>query len=417
MAVFPLSVTARRSRGSPKQEGIMHVKRILTAIYLALFLILSAHSVNAEIKTFIKEYTYQASEEDSRNSSRTVSLREVKRLLLEQLGTYLENITEVQNFHLTKDQIVTLTAGIVSTEIVSETWDGKVYWLKAKISADPKDVIKSIDTLRKDREKVKELEELRKRSEALFEENERLKKELLTEKGQKEQEVKQRYERNITNLTATEWFERGYSLGISGNQKDAVEAFNKSIELNPRLAVVYYNRGVAYHVLGNYQQAIKDLDMAIELNPLFSVAYSNRGIAHGELGNYQQAVKDFNKAIELNPRLAVAYYNRGNAYFNLGNHQQAIKNFNKAIELNPKDAEAYINRGAAYGNLGNYQRAVKDFSKAIELNHQLAEAYYNRGNAYGKLGNVQQVIKDFKIAARLGHKVAQDFLIKQGIAW
>ena len=103
----------------------------------------------------IKEYTYHAGYEDSRNSSRTIALREVKRLLLEELGTYLESQTEVKNFQMTKDQITTLTAGIVSTEIIEDTWDGKVYWLKAKITANPQDVIKSIDSLRKDRAKVK----------------------------------------------------------------------------------------------------------------------------------------------------------------------------------------------------------------------------------------------------------------------
>jgi len=45
------------------------------------------HFADAEIKTFVKEYTYHAGDEDSRNSSRTIALREVKRLLLEELGT------------------------------------------------------------------------------------------------------------------------------------------------------------------------------------------------------------------------------------------------------------------------------------------------------------------------------------------
>ena len=58
---------------------------------------------------------------------------------------------------MTKDQITTLTAGIVSTEVIEDTWDGKVYWLKAKIAANPQDD-KSIDSLRKDREKFKESE-------------------------------------------------------------------------------------------------------------------------------------------------------------------------------------------------------------------------------------------------------------------
>ena len=106
----------------------------LTAIGFLLFI---PSFLSADAKTFQKEYTYQVSEADSKLSSRTVALRELKRLLLEELGTYLESETEVKNFQLARDQITTLTAGIVSTEITDEKWDGKIYWLKAKISADP----------------------------------------------------------------------------------------------------------------------------------------------------------------------------------------------------------------------------------------------------------------------------------------
>ncbi|MDD3250407.1 MAG: hypothetical protein PHF23_08600, partial [Smithellaceae bacterium] len=87
------------------------MKSILTRItFVALLLILFLPSLTAaETKTFIKEYTYQASDEDSKNSCRVISLREVKRLLLEELGTYLESETEVKDFQLTRDQITVLT--------------------------------------------------------------------------------------------------------------------------------------------------------------------------------------------------------------------------------------------------------------------------------------------------------------------
>jgi tetratricopeptide (TPR) repeat protein len=389
-----------------------------------LFLILSflffANSSFAETKTFIKEYTYHAGDEDSRNSSRTIALREVKRLLLEELGTYLESQTEVKNFQMTKDKIATLTAGIVSTEVIEDKWDGKVYWLKAKIVANPQDVIKSVDSLRKDRAKVQELEELRKRSEELLKENERLSKELKTARGKEKQEAVQAYKRNIDNLNASEWFDRGVGLNIDGNFTDAIKAFSMVIELNPRATIAYgayVDRGVAYEMLGNYQQAIKDYNKAIELNPKYEMAYSSRGVAHAMLGNYQQAIKDYSKAIELNPHDATAYYNRGVNYDRIGNYKQAIKDYSKAIELNPQNANAYYNRGVVYSSLINYQHAIEDYGKAIEIDPQIAPAYYNRGIAYANLGNGLQTIKDFIIAARLGHKEAQEFLRSHNIEW
>jgi len=141
------------------------INRLAIVIILApiLLLLLAPHFSLAELVTFQRDYSYQASEADSKLSSRAISLEQVKRLLLEEVGTYLESETEVKNFQLTKDQIVVLTAGIVRTEIIEEKWDGKVYYLKAIIAADPREVAKSMDRLRKDRQKVKDLEETRKK--------------------------------------------------------------------------------------------------------------------------------------------------------------------------------------------------------------------------------------------------------------
>jgi hypothetical protein len=129
-----------------------------------MFLFMSANVVFGDTKIFIEEYTYQASEADSSLSSRVIAIEKVKRLLFDDLGTYLESETEVKNFHLTKHQIVVLTAGIVSVEIMDEKWDGKTYYLKGKITADPKDMAKAINRLRQDSQKTKDLQQARKKA-------------------------------------------------------------------------------------------------------------------------------------------------------------------------------------------------------------------------------------------------------------
>ena len=145
------------------------------ALPVIAFLFLTATAF-AENVTFVKEYNYNASDLDSKVSSRTIALEQVKRLLLEELGTYLISETEVKNFRLTKDQVTTYSAGVVSAEVVDEKWDGKTYYLKAKVSADPDEVAKSVKTLGADKLKTKELEDLRKKAKEALEEIERLKK-------------------------------------------------------------------------------------------------------------------------------------------------------------------------------------------------------------------------------------------------
>ncbi|MCX5816035.1 MAG: tetratricopeptide repeat protein [Proteobacteria bacterium] len=309
-------------------------------VFVSIFLLIT-DPVAAEIKTFEKEYTYRASDADSKITSRAIALEQIKRLLLEDLGAYLETRTEIINFQLTKEQIITLPAGIVKTDVITERWDGHVYYLKARIMANPDEVIKAIDDLRKNRQKTKELEEVRRKSEELLRENEKLKDELMVVKGEEKREKSGAYQRSTKELNAVEWFEKGRSYQASGYLNDAIDAYNNSIVLDLK----------------------------------FAKAYSGRGTAYAESGNFQQAIRDYDKSIELNPKDALTYYNRGTALDNLGSYQQAVKNFDKAIELNPGLTLAYFNRGIAYHNLGNYQRAVVDYKTAARFGHQQAQDF------------------------------------------
>jgi tetratricopeptide (TPR) repeat protein len=370
------------------------------------------------VKTYIKEYIYEASEIDSKVTSRAIALEQVKRMLLEELGTYLESETEVKNYQLTKDQTITLTAGVVRTEILEEKWDGHTYWLKAKLKADANQVAKAIDELRKDRSKMKELEQLKQRSYALLKEIKELRAELTVAKGKIKQGQLTAYNRTIKELTANDWCQKGWTLQRSGSYNDAMVAYNNAIELDPRYAPSYNYRGMVYADLGNFKQAMEDYNKAIALDQKYSVAYSNRGTAYIKLGNFSQAINDFDRAIHLDPDFASAYVNRGGAHSELGNPRQAINDLNKGIELNPNYAAAYNNRGNVHRNLGNLKQALNDFDRAIDLDPGFAAAYYNRGALYGQqLNNFNKGQADIQQAARLGMREAQDLLRRYGVSW
>ncbi len=396
--------------------------RHYSSVPLIAFLFFIASPVFADTVTFTKEYTYQASEFDSKHSSRTLALEQVKRLLLEELGTYLVSETEVKDMRLTQDKITTYSAGIVSAEIIDERWDGKSYWLKAKVSADTKEVEKALEKLIQDKSKTHELEDMRNKAEELAKENERLRILLIEESKSKNPDKilgaknLAAYEETITELNAAEWFRRGYKALITEQWNESLDANTKAIELKPDYVSAYYNRGLAYDGLGNYQAAINDCSKAIELKPNLTVAYLSRGYAYYKLGNYQQAIEDYTKTINLKPDLAQSYTNKGLGYSELHKISQEIKESTKAIELRPIYAQAYYDRGNAYGKLCNYHQAINDYSMSIELTPDDAKAYYNRGVAYYKSGNYQQAIKDFSKAKELKPDYAKAFYYR-GVAY
>lgn len=137
---------------------------------IALLAFTSFSPVHAELRTFTREYTYQASEIDSKVSCRTIALEQVKRLLLEEIGTYIESHTEFKNQYIEIDEIKTLTAGVVRAVLTDEKWDGKIYWLKAKIEADPQEVLKAVESIRRDKETIRLIQEARNMANAALKE-------------------------------------------------------------------------------------------------------------------------------------------------------------------------------------------------------------------------------------------------------
>ncbi|MDA8105776.1 MAG: tetratricopeptide repeat protein [Nitrospiraceae bacterium] len=395
---------------------MMTIKRpILLFVFLAIISpLFSRPSFGADV-TFIKEYTYMASDIDSKVSCRAIALEQVKRALLEQLGTYIISETEVKNYQITKEQVFVLTAGIVSAEVIDEKWDGRSYYLKAKISADPKEVAKSIDGLRKDKQKSKELEESKQKAEEAMKEVERLKKDLefvkLDAKKQSE------YNSAIRDLSETEWYDRGIALVQSHDFQGASDAFTKAIELNPQYAKNYMVRGLTYIGLRNHNKAIADFNIAIKLTPKDASAYFWRAQAFIAEDNQKNAMDDFDKAIQLSPTYAEAYYLRGDTYCRLGIIDRAMQDLNRALQLKSNYLEAYLGRGECFLYQKKYARAIEDLNRVIKSEPRNDRAYLMRGLTYDQIGNYKKSVADLTIAAKLGNKIAQDALKEQNIEW
>lgn len=356
------------------------MKKIIVMLLTAVSMTASA---SAALTTFTKEYIYQASDADSKLTSRAIALEQTKRLLLEEVGVFIESQTEVRNFQLTKDQISIITAGIVRTDIIEESWDGKVYRLKAKIVIDPSEIAKSVNTIRSDRQKLAELNAAVKRSNALFEEIESLKKELAVVKAAGRDNIQKRYANAIKGLSATEWYEQGISLTASEKFSDAIKAFDRAIDLDAGYASAYYNRGLLYSMKGFHKEALEDMNEVVRMNPDVSSSYSGRAHVYGSLGNYNAAIDDLQTALLMDKNNDDAWFLICTIGLEYGKYKETIYACSKAIEFHPSNANAYMLRGRKH--------------------------YIN--------GNLQVGIDDLKVAARLGSGMAQSLLREKGISW
>ena len=106
----------------------------------------------------------------------------------------------------------------------------------------------------------------------------------------------------ILCLSIITWTQVGY-------WQDSITLYDHTLKVTDYNWLTYYNRGHEYNDQGNYKQALEDFNRAIEINPGYDKAYINRGFAHQGLGNYRQAIEDHGRSIEIDPSHEEAYYN------------------------------------------------------------------------------------------------------------
>jgi protein O-mannosyl-transferase len=194
---------------------------------------------------------------------------------------------------------------------------------------------------------------------------------------------------------------KGLTLMNLGKLEESLQCYNQAIEFDPKNAEAFYNRGSLYQNQRKNKEALADFDKAIELNPRYSQAYNNRGSVFYNENRGEEALKDFHKAVELDPVNVQAYYNLGVLFMNESRNSEAVKSFNKAIELNPGYANAYNNRGIVFVNEKRNSEAINDFTKVIELQPINANAYNNRGIIYMNEKRNTEAINDFNYAIEL----------------
>ncbi len=162
----------------------------------------------------------------------------------------------------------------------------------------------------------------------------------------------------------------------------------------------FYHRGVTYGQMGQYEQALQDFDRAIQLDDKYAWAIANRGVTYRLMGQYEQALQDFDRAIQLDDKNASVIANRGETYRRMGQYEQALQDFDHAIQLDDKSAWIIRQRGITYRALKNYPKALDDINLAITLEPNSYSYYYSRAETYRLMGNYREAIADFTEALK-----------------
>lgn len=149
--------------------------------------------------------------------------------------------------------------------------------------------------------------------------------------------------------------------------QEAIDAYSKYIEGNPRNIGAIYNRGRAYEELGQTDLAEVDFLNVISLDEKNMNAYLSLAKLYYQQEKYSKALVYTEKALEINENSADGYFLNARAQHQLGYIDGAMESYTLALKINRDYGEAYLYRGALKIHTKQTRSACEDFKKAENL--------------------------------------------------
>jgi serine/threonine protein kinase/tetratricopeptide (TPR) repeat protein len=209
-----------------------------------------------------------------------------------------------------------------------------------------------------------------------------------------------------------------YLKGMIANsqiyRKEALQYFEKAVELDPTFALAYLGLASTYNALGdiksrdqalekakaNYQKLTEKekfyLDASyadyIEQNQLKSLQifqdaagkypkekyiHQRLGWYYGGTGQLEKALEEYQKVLQLDPSFGLALNQMGYIYASLKNYEKAIECLEKYAALAPTEANPLDTLAEIYFWMGNLDEAIAKYKEALEKKPDFLTSIHN----------------------------------------
>jgi tetratricopeptide (TPR) repeat protein len=264
------------------------------------------------------------------------------------------------------------------------------------------------------------------------------------------------------------WAEYAWHIGRNGETNEAIECFDKAINLGMTDAFIHksYARWCVNQVKKeiNFQNTVLFVEMYRKKWKLDEImqSYNSRFINGVSIATFLRiAQTEWDKALSLGANRdqtaynsladlnllrceldeAIGNYNRANnkimltrCHFIKGDYHKVVNTLGSIIKgggiifwenlakikkilidvtkESPKNYQSFYLLGEIYTKLGLIEKAIVNFERVIELNPQHIDAHLNLGKLYGMAGRIDLAIEEYEIALSLNidRKEAADLL-------
>ncbi len=189
-----------------------------------------------------------------------------------------------------------------------------------------------------------------------------------------------------------------------GDYSSALKYIDEAISLDPTDYTYIYTKAQVLSEDGNLRRALAESNKYVSLVPDDPDGYYQRAQIKSKSQDLQGAIDDYSKVIELSDTYLWAYIKRADRYTALGRKDAATADYRKVIEILQEQDATDMTMAYAYQSLGEQEQALATIAKCIEGAPDNAELYYSISGVYGRMGKTEQALDNLRIALEKGYK-------------
>jgi Flp pilus assembly protein TadD len=182
----------------------------------------------------------------------------------------------------------------------------------------------------------------------------------------------------------------GQTVAQQGKHEEAVAAFRRAIQLNPRYVAAHLQLGTTLAQLNRLEDALAELRTAARLDPRngevpFRIANCLR-----QAGRQEEAVAAYFESIRIEPGVVESWLNLGVTLAGLERFEEAEAAYRDGLRYRPGNVALINNLGVALKNQLRFEEGLACFAEVLRLEPEHVEAHRNRALTWLLLGDMEQ---------------------------
>ena len=216
-------------------------------------------------------------------------------------------------------------------------------------------------------------------------------------------------------MSADDLMCEGIEYLTEGNYTEALNYFEKSLEIDQNLPECNYYKGLTNQLLSKLEISLESFDIELSLNANHINSLIAKGTSLCLLSRKEEGIKEYNKVLELEPNNIQALLNKSIALHDLNKTNEALDCINKLIEIDNNNYLPYLTKGNILAKNGQNVEAIENYKLSLEKNNISTQALYNMGICYLNMKDYQQANKCFDDALLINPNLLEIYIAKAKI--